>query len=130
MKPIVSLATVQMNDFSVLVMIGTRPEERLAPQDLTLQISFDYDAGPASHTDDLGHAVDYGALHDRIVTETGKTQFLLLESLADFILNIIMEDTRILSASVAVEKRGVFKDVRSVSVKMTATSAKSPVRRC
>ncbi|MBF0123014.1 MAG: dihydroneopterin aldolase [Candidatus Omnitrophica bacterium] len=105
----------------VQAIIGTRPEERLHPQDVILNISFIYDASLASQTDALGHAVDYGALHDRIVREVAVTQFLLLERLADFILGLIIEDTRIVEATIVIDKPRVFTDVRSIAVEMSVS---------
>ena len=119
MKKTPSLTTVHIRDLVVRTMIGTRPEERLHPQEVILNISFDYDGALASQTDALGHAVDYGALHDRIVREVALTQFSLVERLAAFVLDLIIEDSRIVRAAVIIDKPRVFEDVRSIAVEMS-----------
>ena len=129
MKKTTSLITIRLKDLLVLTIIGTRPEERLHPQEVILNISFDYDGALASQTDALGHAVDYGALHDRIVREVARTQFSLLERLASFILDLVMEDSRIMAATVVIDKPHVFTDLRSVAVEMSANRGEAPQKR-
>lgn len=120
MNKTASLVTVHIRDLSLETVIGTEPAERLAPQKIVVNISFDYDGALAAQTDALGHAVDYGALHHKVLTRVPQTQFFLLERLAGFILDLIMEDSRIVSASVRIEKPAVLKNVRSVAVEMAS----------
>lgn len=116
-----SPVTVRVRDLVVRVIIGTRPEERLSPQDILVNLAFSYDGTLATRTDALGHALDYAALHDRIVREASLTQFALLERLAAFILDIVMEDGRVLAANIVIDKPHVFQDVKSVAVELSAT---------
>ncbi len=129
MKKTTSLTTVHIKDLVVRMIIGTRPEERLHPQEVVLNIAFDYDGALASQTDALGHAIDYGALHDRIVREVALTRFSLLERLAAFVLDLIMEDSRIVAATVVIDKSRIFEDVRSVAVEMSVNRGDGPRRK-
>ncbi len=115
-----SNATVTIKDARVKVIIGTLPHERETPQELVLNISFDYDASLAATTDALGHAVDYAAIHAAIVKKVAGTKFFLLERLAAFILDLIMEEPRIVTATVSISKAGVLADARAVALVMTA----------
>ncbi len=120
MKKDAQPVTVHLKELRLPVLIGTRPEERLAPREISMDISFEYDGRLAAQTDALGHAVDYGLLHDRIVKEVSLTRFALLERLAGFVLELLMQDQRILRGWVVIEKTGMFPDLRSVAVKMSA----------
>ncbi len=111
-----SLATVQIKDLLLKVIIGTQPHERETRQDVLVNIEFTYDAYLAASTDTLSHAVDYGMLYDMIIAKTGSSRFFLLEKLGAFILELVMEDEKILSATITVEKTGVLKQARAVAV--------------
>jgi FolB domain-containing protein len=113
-------AVIHIKDLKIRCVIGTQPREREMPQDLLLNISFEYDAALAAQSDALGHAVDYAAIHARIVERVPTTKFFLLERLAAFILDIIMEDGKIISADITLEKFGVLPGATSVAVKMSA----------
>ncbi len=115
-----SLATVQIKDLLLKVIIGTQPHERETRQDILVNIEFVYDAYLAASTDTLSHAVDYGTLYDKIISKTGSSRFFLLEKLGAFILELVMEDEKILSATVTVEKAGVLKQARAVAVRLSA----------
>jgi len=111
---------IHIKDLKIRALIGTGAHEREAPQDLLANISFTYNAALAAQSDALGHAVDYAAIHAKILARVPATKFLLLESLAAFILDLIMEDNKIISAGVILEKFGVLPGAASVLVKMSA----------
>jgi D-erythro-7,8-dihydroneopterin triphosphate epimerase len=113
-------AAIHIKDLKIRAIIGTREDERTGLQDLLLNISFTYDAALAAQSDALGHAVDYTAIHAKIVERVAATKFFLLERLAAFILDIIMEDGKIISVEVILEKFGVLPGATSVLVKMSA----------
>jgi FolB domain-containing protein len=113
-------AVIHIKDLKIQVIIGTQAHERKVPQDLLVNISFTYDAALAAQSDALGHAVDYAAIHGRIISSVGITKFFLLERLAAFILELIMEDKKIISAEVVLEKFGVLPGAASVSIKLSS----------
>ena len=110
---------IHIKALKVRAIIGTAADGRQAPQDLLLDLFFEYDASLAAQSDALGHAVDYAAIHAKVVERVAVTKFFLLERLAGFILEIIMEDPRIISAQVTLEKSGVLPGGVSVLVKMS-----------
>ena len=112
-------AVIHIKALKVRAIIGTAADERQAPQDLLLDLFFEYDASLVAQSDALGHAVDYAAIHAKVVERVAATKFFLLERLAAFILDIVMEDPRIISAQVTLEKFGVLPGGVSVLVKMS-----------
>ena len=128
-----SNVTVHIRDAKVRVVLGTLPHEREVPQDLLVNMTFEYDASLAAATDALGHAVDYAALHAAVLEKVVRTRFFLLERLAAFILDTIMEDNRIIAATVSVEKAGVLPDVKAVALTLAAhreSGRTMPATRC
>lgn len=113
-------AVIHIKDMKIRAVIGTGSHERETPQELLLNVSFQYDAALAAQSDALGHAVDYASIHGKITERVPSTKFFLLERLAGFILDIIMEDPKVAAAEVVLEKFGVLPGAASVSVKMSA----------
>ena len=113
-------AVIHIKDLKVRAVIGTLEHERVSPQDLVANIHLEYDASLAAQTDALGHAVDYAAIHDKLLERVATTRFLLLERLAAFMLELIMEDRRIISARVTLEKPAALSGAGAVIVSMSA----------
>jgi dihydroneopterin aldolase len=124
-----SNAVIHIKDLKIQALIGTQAHEREASQELLVNIFFEYDASLVLQSDALGHAVDYASIHSKITTKVLATKFFLLERLAAFILDIIMEDSKVSLAEVILEKFGALPGAASVSVKISAqrTDPKLPI---
>lgn len=113
------LATIKITDLSLRTIIGGIDWERNTPQDVVINIVLDYDATRAVETDAMGEAVDYKRLKRRIIEEVEKSSFHLLEKLTSRVLEIVMEDTRVLSATVRIDKPGALRFAKTVSIEMS-----------
>ena len=81
--------TIFIRDLEVHAIIGTLPEERLAPQKLILNLEIFTDMERAAISDDLRDAVDYSRA-EAIVKETAESSsFFLLEALAGELCRIV-----------------------------------------
>ena len=84
--------------------IGADPGERDEPQRLEVEVNLYLDATGAERSGDLADAVDYAAVHAEVVNLIQTTSFALLEQLAGAMLERILADRRIASASVKISK--------------------------
>lgn len=107
---------IQINQLKLDAIIGTLEHERKQTQPILLDISFTYDATKAACTDDLYLAIDYAALTEKISNFVAKSSFLLIEALAQAVLNIIVADTRVETASVAIAKPNAIELADTVRV--------------
>ncbi|MFA6929457.1 MAG: dihydroneopterin aldolase [Lentisphaeria bacterium] len=64
-------------------IIGCKPEERLVPQVLFLTLTVFLDTRPAAETEDLNLTVNYAHLSKDVIAFVSKTQYQLLETLAN-----------------------------------------------
>jgi dihydroneopterin aldolase len=75
--------------------VGITPEERQVPQPIGVDVEVDYPDGAlvsASATDDIGEAVDYARVAQRLI-EIGMTQeFSLLETVADRMASTLLAE--------------------------------------
>ena len=110
------MATIHIDNLKASILIGTGHCERQEKQDVVLQLSFIYDATKAEGSDKLEDAIDYEALSTKVINRVAESKFFLLEKLGSFILNIIMEDRRITSATVKIDKPNALEEKGAVSI--------------
>jgi FolB domain-containing protein len=113
------LATIKITDLALRTIIGGNDWERNTQQDVVINIALDYDAARAVETDAMEDTVDYKRLKRRIIDEVEKSRFHLLEKLTSRVLSIIMEDGRVLSAKVRIDKPSALRFAKTVSVEMS-----------
>ena len=89
-------------------------------QDVIMNIEIELDGTQVMESDDIEDTIDYKALKKRILEEVEKSRFYLLDKLAGHVLKIIMENDRILQATVEVDKPHALRFADSVSVTCTA----------
>jgi dihydroneopterin aldolase len=121
---------VFIRDLVLGASIGVYPGEHEARQRIRLNIDLAVaDEGAGRHSraavgrDDLARVVDYEAVANiaRSIVEAGHVQ--LVETLAERIAEQVLEDPRIRSARVRVEKLDVFADAESAGVEIERRQA-------
>jgi D-erythro-7,8-dihydroneopterin triphosphate epimerase len=100
-------------------ILGVYEHERHTPQDVVVHLALTVDAAQAAATDDLRYAVDYAALSHRIAERVERSQFRLLERLAEEILNLALAEPLVRAATVEVEKPDALPRAESVSVRLS-----------
>jgi D-erythro-7,8-dihydroneopterin triphosphate epimerase len=113
-------AKIRISNLSMRVLVGIKPQERMEKQRINAHLEIIADVSRAIETDNIDDAVNYDILAKAIVEESEKTEFYLLENLADFILGLIMEEEKVIQATVRVEKPQALKYADSVSVELSA----------
>lgn len=119
------LATIRITDLHLRTIIGIYDWERVEKQDVRINVSMEYDSKMAMATDNIAHALDYKAITKRIINAVETASFFLLEKLADRILNIVMENKKVLRANVRVDKPFALRFAKSVSIEVSAQRYRS-----
>ncbi|GAA2134387.1 dihydroneopterin aldolase [Actinomadura napierensis] len=83
---------------------GALPAERELGQEFVVDVSLGLDTRPAAETDDLSRTVDYGTLAGRLVAAVEADPVDLIETLADRLAKICLEDPVVAEAEVTVHK--------------------------
>lgn len=97
-------------------IIGVNPEERVRTQDVVVNLVLHTDTRPAADSDDLCDAVDYHAVSTAVVDLVARSEFLLVERLAEEIAGLCLADTRVDRVEVTVEKPDALRFTESVGV--------------
>lgn len=114
------LAQIHIKNLRLRAIVGVYDFEKENPQDLILNIHFDYDASVAAKSDQLDHAIDYHALSKRIASYVQESRHELLESMAAKVLELVMDDRRAIHAQVCVEKPAAIPGADGVCVRLAS----------
>jgi 7,8-dihydroneopterin aldolase/epimerase/oxygenase len=83
---------------------GVLEHERRDGQDFVVDVGLDVDTAPAAASDDLAQTVDYGALAESIAAVVSGEPVDLIETLAQRLADVCLQDPRVRAVDVAVHK--------------------------
>jgi len=112
------LDTIHIRDLLVRCVVGLYDWERTLRQDVRINASLDVDLSAACRSDRLEDTVDYKAINKQLIREIERSKFFLIERLAGRVAEICLEDPRVQSVRVTVEKPGALRFARSASVEI------------
>jgi dihydroneopterin aldolase len=98
--------------------VGVYAWELAAPQTIQLDIEFDLPGAKAFASDKIRDTVDYSIVVARIREVLNEKHFNLIESLAEAIANLLMEEFKAPKVKVRVAKLAVIKGVKQVGVEI------------
>jgi len=96
--------TIELRGIRVFGRHGANPGEKDVPQPFDIDVSLEVDLGAARTSDALADTVNYDALHQAIVAIVRDRSYDLLERLGQDMLDAILADPRVTSASVQIAK--------------------------
>ncbi|MSP82544.1 MAG: dihydroneopterin aldolase [Alphaproteobacteria bacterium] len=109
---------VFVRDLVLACSIGVHDHERRASQRVRINIDLDVASRAASADDSLANVVDYERVVDGARRFAREGHINLVETLAERIARFCLEDARVLTARVRVEKIDVFPDAAAVGVEI------------
>lgn len=83
---------------------GVYDLERAAGQDFVVDVALDLDLSAAAASDDVADTVHYGELAERLAAAVAGDPVNLIETLADRLLTVCLDDPRVDTATVTVHK--------------------------
>ncbi|MFC1617346.1 dihydroneopterin aldolase [Candidatus Margulisiibacteriota bacterium] len=112
------LSEIKIENLKLSLIIGCQKQERKNKQTVIINLAYKYDCKKAVENDDITQAIDYKALSDKIILGIKDTKYVLIETLAKKILDIVESDKKIISAKVEVKKLKPMNYVDNVSTIM------------
>jgi 7,8-dihydroneopterin aldolase/epimerase/oxygenase len=105
-------------DLEVFYQVGVTAEERARPQRLLLTLQMEHSFIAAATSNNLADTIDYHAVTQRLLRFGDGRQWVLIETLASDIANMVLEDFS--SRNITVEvKKFIIPQARYVSVRLT-----------
>ncbi len=108
---IIYISQLQLN-----TLIGVFDWERQAKRTIFIDLELAIDTQRAAQTDDLTYTVDYGSLACRLSEVAEKSEFFLIETLADRLANIILQEFHVPWLRLKLSKRGAIPTATDVGL--------------
>ena len=107
---------VFINNLEVEAVIGIFQWEREVRQLISVDIEMDFDNKTAAKSDDIKDALNYKLVGKRVTAFIKKSNFQLVETLAEKISKIILKEFPVSKVKVKVSKPGAMRGSDSVGV--------------
>jgi FolB domain-containing protein len=114
--------TIVIRHLEVFYHVGVPDEERAQPQRLLITVEMSRDFRRAAATDDLAHTINYYAVSQRLLTLGEGRSWKLIETLAEEVAGILLNEFGATAASVEVRKF-IIPEARHVAVKIHRTQS-------
>ena len=120
-----TLDRLRIRDLLVRCRVGVTALERNKPQDILISLTLHADLRKACRTDRLRDSVNYKIIKQRVLAQTEKRSFHLIERLAERVARICLADPRVARVEVVVQKPGALRFARCTEVEIERSRAAS-----
>ncbi len=110
---------IHIRALTLRCIVGVHDYEKKIPRDVVVNLSLKTSLQQAGHSDKLMHTVDYATLCTTIAEFVEHSRFDLIESLAEGIAALCLQNKKVSEVRVEVEKPGAVLQARTVSVEIT-----------
>ncbi len=107
---------IYINDLRIETIIGIYGWERKTKQTVVLDIEMGTDIRKASASGAVGDTLNYKSVAERLISFIGENEFELVETLAEQVANILLDEFAVPRLKLRVNKQGALKGVRDVGV--------------
>ena len=107
---------VYIRDLRIDTVIGVYDWERQIKQRLSIDLDMGTDIRQAAATDDLRYTINYKAVSDRVIEFVEQFQPQLIETLAEQIATIIMNEFQVPWLRLQISKAGAVRSARDVGL--------------
>jgi len=103
--------------------IGLYRHEKIAPQTIEIDLEIALPSGAAFRSGKVSDTIDYAVVIERVRALLAKERFGLVESLAERIANLVLEEFRSPRVKVSIAKLGVLREARQVGVSIERSAS-------
>jgi dihydroneopterin aldolase len=107
---------IYLHDLKIDTVIGIFEWERRVKQAVILDLDMCADVRKAAASDDIADTLDYKAVAKRLIDYVGKNQFQLVETLAERVAEIVLNEFNIIWLRLRVNKKGAVRGAVDVGV--------------
>lgn len=107
---------IYLNDLRIDAVIGVFDWERRMRQTIVFDLEMATDIKKAAESDNLQDTLDYKAVAKRIFSFVGESEFELVETLAERVAELVMQEFDVPWMRLRLNKKGAVRGVRDVGV--------------
>lgn len=105
-----------LRGLEIETIIGIYEWEREIKQTVILDLEMATDIRKAAATDDIGHTIDYKAVAKRLIHFVETSDFFLVETLAEKITEIVLEEFSVPWVKLILNKKGAIRGASDVGI--------------
>ena len=105
-----------IREYKLDTLIGIYEWERVVPQTIQLDLEIAIPRNDAGRSDQISDTLDYSAIVSGISEALAQQHFSLLERLAEFIAQLVMEKFHVPWVKVSVAKLGTIRGIKQLGV--------------
>lgn len=117
---------VYLNDLRIETTIGIYDWERRVKQTVSLDLEMATDVAKAASNDSIEDALDYKAVAKRLIAFVSTSEFFLVETLAERIAQIILEEFEVSWLRLKVDKQGAIRGACGVGIIIERRQTEAP----
>lgn len=114
---------VFIENLTVEAVIGVWDWERDIKQPVSLDLEMDYDISRAAQTDSIDDTLDYKAVAKRLIRFIERSEFQLVEALAEHCAAIVLEEFPVSRLKLKLSKPGAVRGSSAVGVMIERSRA-------
>lgn len=107
---------IYLNDLKIETVIGIFDWERRIKQTVSIDLEMAADIARAAASDSIDDTLDYKAVAKRLIAFVGESQFQLVETLAERVAGIVLDEFGVPWVRVRINKRGAVRHAEDVGV--------------
>lgn len=108
--------TIFLHDLRIDTVVGIWDWERRIRQTVSIDLEMGSDIRRAAATDSIDDTLNYKAVAKRVQQFVGESSFQLVETMAEKVANLILEEFEVPWVQVRVNKSGAIRGARDVGV--------------
>lgn len=112
---------IRICDLLVRCVLGVNEHERHERQDVVINLTVHADLRRAGKSDQIKDTIDYRALKKRVLAMAERSQYFLVEALAEAVAELCLDQEGVRQVDVSVEKPHALRFARSVAVEISRT---------
>ena len=112
---------IRICDLLVRCVLGVNEHERHERQDVLINLTVYADLHQAGKSDQIKDTIDYRALKKRVLAMAERSQYFLVEALAEAVAELCLDQEGVRQVDVSVEKPHALRFARSVAVDISRT---------
>jgi dihydroneopterin aldolase len=110
--------TIFITDLRIETVIGVFDWERRIKQTVSVDLEMGTDIRKAAQSDQLDDTLNYKAVAKRLIAFIEQSQFQLVETLAERIAEIVLQEFQVPWVRVCVHKPGAVRGAKDVGIKI------------
>ena len=107
---------IYLHDLRIDTVIGVFDWERRVRQTVILDLEMAADIRRAAASDDLADTLNYKAVAKRLIEFVGHSEFQLVETLAERVAELVLEEFEVPWLRLRVNKQGAVRGARDVGI--------------